>query len=91
MNESFFIYILAVNLITFLIMRIDKVKAMKGQYRIPERTFFLLSLLGGATGTYIGMKVFRHKTRHRSFTIGIPFLILLNIAAVIYLLQMDRL
>ena len=66
-------------------MRIDKQKAIKEQFRIPERTFFLLSFLGGALGTYIGMQLFRHKTKHTSFTIGIPVLIIWNIIAFIYL------
>ena len=84
MNELFIPYILTVNLITLILMRIDKQKAIKKQFRIPERTFFMLSFLGGAIGTYIGMKVFRHKTKHRRFTIGIPLLILWNLAAFIY-------
>ena len=85
MNELLMPYILTVNVITLILMRIDKQKAIKKQFRIPERTFFLLSFLGGAIGTYIGMKTFRHKTKHRSFTIGIPILIIWNLAAFIYL------
>ena len=84
MNELIMPYILTVNVITFILMRIDKQKAIKKQFRIPERTFFMLSFLGGAIGTYIGMKAFRHKTKHRGFTIGIPLLILWNLAAFIY-------
>ena len=84
MDGSILAYIAAVNLLTLFLMRVDKQKAMKKQFRIPERTFFLLSLLGGATGTYVGMKTFRHKTKHGKFTVGIPVLIVLNLAAFIY-------
>lgn len=84
MWDSIMMYIVGINLFTIILMRIDKQKAEKRQFRIPERTFFLLSILGGAIGTYIGMKVFRHKTKHAKFTIGIPILILLNIAIFIY-------
>jgi len=82
--NSLLAYIAVVNLLTIFLMRVDKQKAMNNQYRLPERTFFLLSLLGGAIGTYIGMKLFRHKTKHAKFTVGIPFLILVNIAMFIY-------
>ncbi|AXI09651.1 DUF1294 domain-containing protein [Oceanobacillus sp. 143] len=80
MENQLLAYILLVNVIEFFLMRVDKQKAIKGQYRIPERTFWLLALLGGAIGGYAGMKVFRHKTKHRSFTIGMPILIIINIA-----------
>lgn len=84
MENSLFAYIAVVNIITFYLMRVDKQKAIKNQFRIPERTYFLLSILGGAIGTYIGMKIFRHKTKHASFAIGMPILILLNLGLFIY-------
>lgn len=84
MNQSIFLFLVVVNLFTFILMRIDKGKAIKEQYRIPERTFFLLSILGGALGTYLGMKLFRHKTKHAKFIIGIPILIIWNLIAFIY-------
>lgn len=86
MNESIIVYIIVVNIFTIILMRIDKQKAVKSQFRIPERTFFLLSILGGAVGTYIGMKVYRHKTKHGKFTIGIPILIIWNLVAFVYVL-----
>lgn len=86
MGDSIVMYMLAVNVLTLFLMRMDKQKAIKEQFRIPERTFFLLSILGGALGTYIGMHLFRHKTEHRRFTIGIPILIIWNGFALIYLL-----
>ncbi|WP_232334496.1 DUF1294 domain-containing protein [Oceanobacillus sp. AG] len=85
MYDSMLVYVLVVNIFTLFLMRIDKQKAIKQQFRIPERTFFLLSFLGGALGTYIGMQLFRHKTKHASFTVGIPVLIIWNAGAFIYL------
>ncbi|MEI3596502.1 MULTISPECIES: DUF1294 domain-containing protein [unclassified Oceanobacillus] len=85
MYDSMLVYVLVVNIFTFFLMRIDKQKAIKQQFRIPERTFFLLSFLGGALGTYIGMQLFRHKTKHASFAVGIPVLIIWNAGAFIYL------
>lgn len=72
-------------MITFMLMGIDKRKAIKHQYRIPERTFWLLTLIGGAMGALIGMNVFRHKTKHRSFVIGMPLLLVFNCMVFLYL------
>lgn len=83
--ESIFVYLLGVNGIVFFLMYIDKQKAIKGQFRIPERTFWLLALLGGAVGAYIGMNVFRHKTKHPSFRIGMPVLIILQLVLFLFL------
>ena len=67
-------------------MYIDKIKAKNGDYRISEKSIFILSLLLGGIGVYIGMYKFRHKTKHLSFTIGIPICILINIFSVYYIL-----
>ncbi len=83
--ESIFVYLLGVNGIVFFLMYIDKQKAINGQFRIPERTFWLLALLGGAVGAYIGMNVFRHKTKHLSFRIGMPVLIILQLVLFLFL------
>lgn len=83
MNE-FLLYLLTVNLITFAFMGLDKRKAIKHKYRIPERTFWLLSLIGGAVGSLIGMNVFHHKTKHRSFVIGMPFILIVHLILLLY-------
>ncbi|HEY3425832.1 MAG TPA: DUF1294 domain-containing protein [Negativicutes bacterium] len=70
------------NLVFFLLVRIDKGRARRGARRIRERTFFIGALFFGAAGVYAGMYSFRHKTRHGSFVIGIPLLLLLNLACV---------
>lgn len=77
--SSLLIYLLAANLIGFYLMYKDKEKAKQHAYRIPERTFWLLAILGASIGIYMGMQLFRHKTKHKSFTIGIPFFILVNV------------
>ena len=80
------LYLGAVNIIGFLIMGIDKLKARKRGFRIPEATLFLVALMGGSVGSLLGMYLFRHKTRHRKFTIGMPLILLLQIALIAFLL-----
>ena len=79
-------YLLIVNAVAFLLMLIDKVKAKKNRWRIKESTLMLWAAIGGSIGALAGMYTFRHKTLHRKFTIGIPAILVLQIAAVIYIL-----
>ena len=79
-------YLLIVNAVAFLLMLIDKVKAKKNRWRIKESTLMLWAAIGGSIGALAGMYTFRHKTLHRKFTIGIPVILVLQIAAVIYIL-----
>lgn len=65
--------------LNFILMGVDKRKAKKGARRIPERTFFLIALLGGALGAILGIYTFRHKTLHRKFTWGMPAILLLQL------------
>lgn len=67
------------NLIVFIVYGIDKYKAKHDKWRIPEKTLLLLAFLMGGLGAYLGMKVFRHKTQHKLFIIGVPLCIVLNI------------
>jgi len=83
----FSLYIILINIIAFFMMYLDKQKAKKGKYRISEKALFVVSLLLGGIGTYIGMYRFRHKTKHKLFTIGIPIMIVLNILTVYYILS----
>ena len=80
------VYLLAINLIGLLIMYIDKRKAIKGNWRIPEKTLILIALLGGSIGTIIGMYWFRHKTKKLRFTIGFPVILLTEIIVITYFL-----
>jgi uncharacterized membrane protein YsdA (DUF1294 family) len=75
----FFTYLMLVNLAGFSIMGIDKKKAKKNEYRIPEKTLFMWAIVGGSIGSIIGMYFFRHKTRHLSFQIGMPLILLVQI------------
>lgn len=78
-------YLLAINVITFLAMWIDKRKAKKGSWRISEKALFTIVLLGGGVGGILGMYVFRHKTQKPRFVVGFPFILLFEIAAGIFL------
>lgn len=79
-------YLLIVNAAAFLLMLIDKIKAKKNLWRIKESTLMLWAAIGGSIGALAGMYTFRHKTLHRKFTIGIPAILILQIAAVVYIL-----
>lgn len=78
-------YVLFLNVYLYWIMGKDKESARRNTARIPERHIFLFSALGGAVGTYMAMYHFRHKTKHRSFKIGIPVIIIIQSILVILL------
>ena len=78
-------YLAAVNLITFTVYGADKARAKRGAWRVPEKTLFLLPLLGGSIGALLGMWVFRHKTRHWYFVWGVPLILLAQIALAVWL------
>ena len=76
--------ILLVNIIGFIIMGVDKYKAKKKLWRVPEKIFFLIAVFGGSVGVYAGMFFFRHKTKHWYFVFGIPFILIAEAAAALY-------
>ena len=76
-------YLLVVNLIGFVLMFVDKKRAQNNQWRIKEATLFLSAAIGGSIGAMLGMKVFRHKTKHLSFLIGMPAIFIVQVALVI--------
>lgn len=80
------VYLLAINLVSFIVMGIDKKKAQKRAWRIPESTLFVLAIIGGSIGSVIGMQLFRHKTRHWYFVYGMPAILILQILLVLLLL-----
>lgn len=84
--QSAIIYVIVINIIGFLAMWIDKVKAKRGSWRIPEKTLFTITLLGGGIGTIAGMYKFRHKTKKLYFTIGFPVILFSEIFIIIYIL-----
>lgn len=83
--KNIIIYLLVINILGFLAMGLDKLKAKKGRWRIPENTLFAFTILGGGIGTIAGMYVFRHKTKKLKFTIGMPVILILEILLIIYL------
>lgn len=79
-----FSYLLTINIISFILMYVDKRRAILKKWRIKESTFFMLSILGGSLGSFFGMYTFRHKTKHIKFKYGIPLIILVQIIIVYF-------
>ena len=75
------VYLIAVNVITMILFGVDKWKAKHGRWRIPEATLIVFAVIGGSAGALLGMLVFHHKTRKRKFSVGIPVILILQIAA----------
>lgn len=82
--ELFIYYIIAINIITFIVCGVDKLKAKKGWWRIPEATLLMLAVIGGSIGAWCGMMLFGHKTKHWKFKLGVPVIILLQFALLVY-------
>ena len=74
------VYFVIMNIIGFCSMGVDKAKAKRSAWRIPEKTLFLIAIMGGSIGSIAGMQVFRHKTKHMSFVIGMPLILILQVA-----------
>ena len=88
--KNIIIYLIVINLIGFLAMYIDKQKAKKGAWRIPENTLFVITALGGGIGTIAGMYTFRHKTKKLKFTIGLPTILICEVLLILYLVYNTR-
>lgn len=82
--KCFAIYMIIINFIAFIIYGIDKQKAKKNKWRISENMLMGLALIGGFVGAFAGMQLFRHKTKHMKFVIGVPIIAVLWIVAGIY-------
>lgn len=85
MLTYFAYYLISINIITFIVYGIDKWKARNEQWRTPESTLFLLAIFGGSVGALLGMQVWRHKTQHWSFRLGIPLILIMQVALCIWL------
>ena len=79
------IYFVTVNLFGFASMGIDKYRAQNHKWRISEAMLFFYAIIGGSIGSLVGMRFFRHKTKHKLFTIGIPIVLIIQIILVIFL------
>lgn len=79
------IYFLAINVFAFFLYGIDKWKAKRSKWRIPEMTLLSIAVIGGSVGAWIGMKVWHHKTMHKKFKYGIPLILFAQIAIVLFI------
>ncbi|WP_423230659.1 DUF1294 domain-containing protein [Clostridium disporicum] len=80
--KYFTIYFIIINFVSFILMYIDKRRAIKKEWRISEHTLILISLLGGSIGSLIGMYTFRHKTKHLKFKVGIPIILVIQLLVI---------
>ena len=87
MLESISIIIVIINIVTFIIYGIDKYKAKKGKWRIPENSLIGLAIIGGSIGAYLGMRVWHHKTMHLKFKYGIPLIIAIQMVIAYMLVK----
>lgn len=86
-HKLLLLYILVMNIITFVLFAVDKRKAVKGKQRIRIVTLLSFSFIGGSVGGMLAMKLFRHKTQTKHFTIGLPFMLVTQIAVLFYLMN----
>ena len=80
----FYLYIFSINIFCFILMWYDKRQSIKRRWRIKESTFFIYSIFGGSVGSLLGMYTFRHKTKHLSFKLGIPSILIIQILILVY-------
>ena len=78
------IYLAVINVVTFFMYGIDKWKAKKSKWRIRETALLGLAVLGGSIGAWLGMKVWHHKTQHKKFKYGVPAIIIVQLALIVY-------
>lgn len=81
------IYLCIINALGFMLMLLDKRKAKKNLWRIPEATLFAVAVLGGSLGSLLGMYTVRHKTRHLKFTVGMPLILAVQVMAAVVILS----
>ena len=87
MISAFAIYLIGINILTFLIFGADKWKAKRDKWRIPEDTLIWLAIVGGSVGALLGMYLFRHKTKHGKFQIGIPVILLVQLGLLYFFMR----
>lgn len=81
------LYLVVINIVTFIVFAVDKNRAKRHAWRVPERTLFLLALIGGSVGAIAGMYAFRHKTKHWYFVIGMPAILAAQVGVVVVVLM----
>ena len=87
LSDLILYYLSGINILSFLVFGLDKRKARKDRWRVPEATLLLLAVIGGSAGALLGMVVFRHKTRHNKFRIGLPLILLAQLAVAVLLIR----
>lgn len=85
MEAIIWYYLLLINIVAFFVCRKDKILSKKHKKRISEKTLFVLAMAGGSIGLLAGMRLFRHKTLHKRFSLGVPFILFVQAALYIYL------
>ena len=85
MHQYSIYYLFAINIVSFFLYGIDKYKAKKNEWRVPEATLLMIAVIGGSIGAWVGMRLWHHKTMHKKFKYGIPLIIIMQIALVAYL------
>ncbi|MDN4753961.1 DUF1294 domain-containing protein [Porphyromonadaceae bacterium W3.11] len=85
MYDKLLYYLIIINLLTFIIFGVDKWRAKAGKWRISEINLLLLVVMGGGIGAVLGMRVWRHKTKHKKFTLGVPIILLIQVLVYILL------
>ena len=88
--KLFILYLLIINAAGFLSMLLDKHKAKKNAWRIPERTLLAIACFGGSIGSILGMQLLRHKTRHFKFSVGLPLILAVQMVAATWLLVLMK-
>ena len=86
MHYELIIYLAAVNVVTFFMYGIDKLKAKRSKWRISEAALLWMAVIGGSIGAWLGIKIWHHKTMHKKFKYGVPAIIILQIAAIVYII-----
>ena len=86
-EQLILIYLIAINVVTFFAYGIDKWKAKRSKWRISEATLLGMAVIGGSIGAWLGMRVWHHKTMHKKFQLGIPLVIVVQIALVIWIIS----
>lgn len=76
------VYLVVINIVTFIVYGVDKSKSKKNKWRISEKTLILFAVVGGSIGAILGMNIFNHKTKHLKFTVGVPVIFLLQLVIV---------
>lgn len=82
--KHFILYIIIINVVTFCLYGADKRRARRKMWRIPESVLLLFAIIGGSIGAGLAMHLFRHKTQHKKFTIGVPLIFILQVGAAIF-------